>query len=145
MKYFILPLLLLVSCSTKPNLEVESLYWSRRDLASSVVNTPDPEKQSLMFGQRVVISWSVSKKDFNSGPLALFIRIKLKNNEEIDQRVPLDKPSGIFYVPIYGNDFTKKGGLQSYSVQLLSGDKLLATRKHKLWVEPIRMANSDSE
>jgi hypothetical protein len=142
MKYFLPLLIFLASCSTKPHLEVESLYWSRRDLASSVVNTPDPEKQSRMFGQRVVISWSVSKKDFNSGPLELFIRVKLKDNEEIDQRIPLDNPSGTYYIPIYGDDFIKKGGLQSYSVQLLSGGKPIASRKHKLWVEPITISQS---
>lgn len=138
MKYIIIPIMTtLASCSSVPHLEVASQYWSRRDLASTVINTPDPEKNSQLFGQRLNISWYVPKKNFQSGSADLFLRVKLKNNEEINQTIPLKSSSGTYQFPIYGDDFTKKGGLLSYSVELRSGGKTLKTENHKLWVEPI--------
>ena len=139
MKYFILPLLIfsLVSCSTSPHLEVTNQYWSRKDLASFIVNTPDPSKNDPIFGQRLIMSWSVSKKTFDSGPLELLIKVKLKNNEQIDQIIPLKETSGSYYFPIYGDDFTKKGGLLSYFVELKSNGETIGVCRHKLWVEPI--------
>ena len=138
MKNFILlPVICgLVGCTTS-SLDVTSQYWSRRDLASTIIDTPDPRKNDSNFGQRLLISWSVSKKIFNEGVLELHIKIKLKNGELISEVIPLQKASGCYPFPIYGDNFTKKGGLASYFVELQSNGHTIETYQNKLWVEPI--------
>jgi hypothetical protein len=129
----------LTSCSRKP-LDVSTQYWSRKDLASVIIDTPDPAKNHPKFGQKILISWSVSKKILSQGPLELDLKVNLKNNERIYRKVLLKKRSGTYQFEIYGDDFTKKGGLLSYFVELQSNGKPINTKRHKLWVEPITIA-----
>lgn len=138
MKYLILSIIAvsLTACSTKP-LDVTTEYWSRKDLASSIMDTPDPNKDKPIFGQRILISWSVSKKTFDEGLLELLIKVKLKNGQQTDQKIALEKSSGTYIFPIYGDDFTKKEGLQSYLIELQSNGQTIGTKRHKLWVNPI--------
>lgn len=138
MKYllFFIITISLFSCTREP-LDVSTQYWGRKDLASVIIDTPDPAKNHPLFGQRILISWSISKKEFEEGALSLHIKVNLKNNERIDQIVPLNERSGSYQFKIYGNDFVKKGGLLSYLIELQSDGKVIATKQHKLWVEPI--------
>ena len=126
----------LTSCSSA-NLYVRSEYYSRQNLASYAVDTPDPRKDSSDFGQRLVIGWSMTESVFQSAPSELVLRVKLKNGEEKVSKIVLTKRQGRTFYPIFGNDYTKKGGLQSYLVQLESGGKVLTSSKHKLWVQKI--------
>lgn len=132
-------LLGLTSC-TKADLSVRSEYYNRQQLASFHVDTPDPKKMGDAFGQRLIIGWSVPEKTFQEAPLELELRVRLKNGEEKSSKIVLKKREGHTFYPIFGKDFTKKGGLQSYLVRLCSNEKILARSRHKLWVERIKIA-----
>lgn len=129
-------LLLLTSCS-KPTLTVEPGYFTRKDLASSYVGTPDPNKQKPIFGQRLYITWNHPEADL---PLELHIQVRLKKKGFLDKKVPLSTSSGEYIFPIVGNDFTEEGGLLSYKVEILSHDKVIDSSRHKFWVEDIHFS-----
>jgi len=134
----LLPLLsfFFASCSTA-HLYVRSENYSRQDLASYAMDTPDPRKTSPDFGQRLVINWQVAESTFQKGPLELVLSVKLKNGEEKTSKTVLTKRQGRTFYPIFGNDYVKKGGLQSYFVELRSCGKTLTSSQHKLWVKKI--------
>ena len=136
---FIFSCIALSSCK-KSTLEVKSEYFSRSSLASSVVDTPDPRKTGDAFGQRLVISWNVTQKEFDSSPISLVVHIKLKNGEIVTTKIDLSKREGSTFYPIFGKDFTKKGGLQSYLVELKSNKKTISICKHKLWVDKLNIS-----
>lgn len=134
----VVALVLCTGCS-KADLSVRSEYYNREHLASSVMDTPDPRKESSAFGQRLIINWSVPNEIFKQGPLELVLKVRLQDGEEKDTKILLKKSFGQTFYPIFGNDFTKKGGLQSYYAELLSNGKKLAKSRHKLWVEKINI------
>lgn len=140
--FSLLPFLSLfcVSCSTA-HLHVRSEHYSRQDLASYAMDTPDPRKTSADFGQRLVIHWQVTENTFQKGPLELVLSVKLKNGEEKKSKTVLTKREGRTFYPIFGNDYVKKGGLQSYLVELKSCGKTLTSSQHKLWVKKINTAS----
>ena len=136
---FIFSCITLSSCQ-KSTLDVKSEYFSRNSLASSVVDTPDPRKSGDAFGQRLVISWNVTQQEFDSAPINLIVNIKLKNGEIVTTKIDLSKREGSTFYPIFGKDFTKKGGLQSYFVELKSNNKTISVCKHKLWVDKLKIS-----
>jgi len=133
-------LLLLASSCNRPTLSVDTGYFTRKDLASYHVGTPDPNKQSPIFGQRLYVSWNVTNEEFTKAPLTLHLQVHLKKGGLLDKVVALDTPEGSYIFPIVGDDYTGKGGLLSYKVDLLSGDTALATSRHKFWVEEIKFS-----
>jgi len=139
--YIIFLLFLLSSCASKP-LDVQTEYWRRQDLASYIIDTPDPAKAEPLFGQRIRISWSVSKKEFNQGPLSLEITVRLRNDEKLFHTKTLESPSGEYLFEVIGDNYTKKGGVLSYRVDLLSNGTIIHERHHKFWVEEITVTDS---
>ncbi len=133
--------LLLLSCScNRPTLSVETGYFTRKDLASYHVGTPDPNKQSPIFGQRLYIHWDVPNDEFEKGPLTLHLQIHLKKDGLLKKAIDITEAKGSYVFPIVGEDYTTKGGLLSYKVGLFSGDKELLSSKHKFWVEEINFS-----
>ena len=128
---------LFCSCS-KADLYVRSEYYSREQLASCIIDTPDARKTNPYYGQRLIINWSMTESTFTSGPKELILRVKLKNGEEKKSTLTLLERQGRTFYPIFGADFFKKGGLQSYLIELKEGKEVLAKSKHKLWVEKIK-------
>lgn len=129
-------LLFISSCSSS-HLSVRSDFFNKSDLASVKINTPDPDKTAPIFGERIYVDWYTPYSVFKEAPLALHLRIKLKNGEEKDTVVPLESSFGSYMYSICGEDFNEKGGLLSYYIFLTSGEKVIASSRHKLWVDTI--------
>lgn len=135
MRVIFLLLFFCSACSNAP-LSVQTEYFSRNDLASVIVDTPDPGKQQHIFGQRLYISWSVTEEQFEQ-PLELDCHIKLKNGQVLEQKIRLKLPVGTYIFPIIGENYTTNGGLLSYQIKLKANGKVLATTQHKFWVKKI--------
>lgn len=140
MRVALLLLALFVTSCNRPTLSVETGYFTRKDLASSHVGTPDPNKQNPIFGQRLYISWNVTPEEFANAPLKLHIKARLKKEGMLEKTVLLESAKGSYTFPIVGDDYTKGKGLLSYKVQLISGDKELAESRHKFWVEELQFS-----
>jgi hypothetical protein len=143
MRYLFLLILTLTACN-KPTLSVRSEYYGRNHLASVHVDTPDARKESHAFGQRLMISWSVSESTFEEGSLELIVQVALKNGEIKTSKVVLTQRQGQTFYPVFGKDYTKKGGIESYRVELQSKGQIVAKSQHKLWVERIKITQSTS-
>lgn len=132
----LLCIILFLSCSQAP-LSVQTEYFRPKDLASSVIGTPDPDKEADIFGQRIRICWSLSKEDFSKGAVELVIAVRLKNSDEQTRTYPITTRSGELTYPVVGPDFFEKGGVLSYSIQLQAGTEILAESKHRFWVDKV--------
>lgn len=138
--YALLLTLLLASCSHhNAPLSVQTEYWRQKDLASYVVDTPDPQKQQSVFGQRIRIAWSANASDRKKGPLSLEVTVRLKNSDELHKTYQLQRSSGELIFPVVGSNFSEKGGILSYSIALKAGTETIAERKHRFWVEKIKV------
>lgn len=131
----LLTALIFCSCSHS-KLSVETTFFGRKDLASTIVGTPDPSKQLPIFGQRLNISWNAP----GDPSLSLQIEVRLKKGDKLTKTVPLETSSGTYIFPIVGENYTQKGGILSYKVALLSNGAPLAESKHKFWVEDIHFS-----
>ena len=128
-------LLSLQSCS-QSTLDVRSIYFNKHTLASCVVDTPDPDKNSPYVGQKLVIQWHIPYQEFAQGPIHLQIRYRLKNGDDREESVEVAHMIGRHIITFMGRDFLE-GGLLSYKVDLVAGENVLAESRHKLWVEKV--------
>lgn len=126
----------LAACQ-KPYLSVKMRPFDRNDLASTIVDTPDPIKEAPIFGQRLYIRWYVPETLFKCAPVTLNIRVRFNNGEEAYQDVPLHERWGNFLWVVTGDDYINKGGIMAYRIALIADNKILAKTDHKFWVEKI--------
>ncbi len=131
----------IVSCS-HPYLSVRSDYFSRKDLASYHLDTPDPRKNQAIYGQRIYISWYLPSKEFSEGTTFLEIQVPLKNGKILSEKKPLERRFGRYNYPIQGDVYTESGGLLSYLVQITNDGKVIAESRHKFYREPIKSQES---
>ncbi len=139
MRVILLLLALSVSSCKSPTLSVDTGYFTRSDLASVKIGTPDPHKQEPIFGQRLYISWNATKEQMALGPLQLHIKVLLKKGKMLDEKVPLHTAAGTYIFPITGTNYTEEGGLLSYEIALLANDTQLSVSRHKFWVDQINI------
>ena len=126
------------SCK-RPPLQVEAAYFTRKDLASTPMGTPDPNKLLPIFGQRLYIKWNTEKK----APLELYVRVMLKKGKLLEEKIPLKESSGSYIFPIVDKNYTEEGGLLSYKIELLKNGKVISTSRHKFWVDPITFSDQE--
>jgi hypothetical protein len=137
---FTLFLLLAATSCKSPTLSVETGFFSRKDLASSVVDTPDPNKQKPIFGQRLYINWHLTPQEFAQKPVELKIQVRLKKDQLLEETVPITTASGSYIFPIVGDNFTKNRGLLSYQIKIIGNGHELAASRHKFWVDQIQFS-----
>ena len=137
MKYIIVVICILLCSCSSPTLLVRSSYYSQRNLASTVVDTPDPRKDTPYFGQRISMQWHIPASIYNQNPCELHIVYRLYNGEEKTKTFPLEQSLGEYILVIDGDDYVKKGGLLSYLVTILQDNKIIAESHHKFWVNKI--------
>ncbi len=131
-------LCLFCGCS-KPTLSVRMYPFDRNDLASCIVDTPDPLKEEPIFGQRLSITWYVPERQFIANATTLQIHVRFENDTEIVENIPLQSRWGSYLWSVVGNEFINRKGILSYHIALLSQEKVIAQSKHKFWVESIQI------
>lgn len=127
---------MIISCS-HPYLSVRSDYFSRKDLASYHLDTPDPRKNQAIYGQRIYTSWYLPNDLFSEEKTFLEIRVHLKNGQDLFEKKPLKRRIGRYTYPIQGEVYTESGGLLSYLVQITTDGKVVAESRHKFYRESI--------
>lgn len=134
---FCLVMVSLTGCM-KPSVQARSSYTSRRDLASYVIDTPDPEKSTKRLGQRIWVTWDTPTYDDNTH-IDVFLRYQ--DGQERKEIHPVSSRIGEMYVEISPREVALTGGLLSYKINLVQKDQVLATSKHKLWVEKVEISD----
>jgi len=118
---------------------VQSDYFSKKNLASTAVDTPDPHKDIAYFGQRILIDWYIPLSTFNKNPCTLHIDYRLRNAEEENQVLEITKPIGSYTFLIKDEDYSKKGGLLSYLITIQQEKNIVAESRHKFWMNKIHV------
>jgi hypothetical protein len=136
-KTIFLILAVLSTACARPSLDVRTDYFTKKQLASTQLDTPDPRKTSNDFGQRILISWHVPAATMKEGPCSLTLHVRYKNGEEYKEAWPITSSMGKKIFHIYGDDYSKKGGLLCYSATINSNGKAITKSNHKLWVEKV--------
>jgi hypothetical protein len=142
---FFAPLLLLTGCRfPDPSLTVHTDYISRENLASYYVNTPDPRLNNPSVGQRLVISWALSKADLKREDLHLEMTLRFRNREEHFEKIPICKRVGTYVYTLMDEDYFAKRGILTYNIDLMAGECLLTRWQHQIWTELIQIEHTPS-
>lgn len=131
----IIALFTLTACSSA-KVRARTLYTNRSNLASRILDTPDPAKGATGLGQCIWIHWNVSQQ---YDDLKLDVTIRFENKTERHEQFPVQGLFGTQTVEIPSSEYTENGPLLSYQILLLSGERVIASTKHKLWVEKIEI------
>lgn len=137
-------LFFLCSCSST-SLTVRSQNFDRTQLASYIIDTPDPQKNNPPFGERLIISWSASMKDYTKDHLDLVLRIRFRKGKELEKTIHLTQRNGSLIYPILGKEYIENGGVMSYLITLESDGKVIGQSKHKMWVDKIRPSSKSKQ
>lgn len=147
MKFIIFIFLLLAgsSCSHRTShLNVQTVYLTRESLASYYVESPDPMLLDPPVGQKLLVSWGLPYNYLDYDDLHLHISIRLKNHEEVDLNIPVEKTSSFYTYTILGETYFETKGILTYKVDLMGGGCILEEWRHQLWHEMIRVGEESS-
>ncbi len=127
------------SCTT-PLLSVRSDYYNKKNLASCVVDTPDPRKDHPYYGQRIYINWALPFSTLKKAPCTLRILYRVnKSEEEGVEEHAITNALGSSVFRIGEERYKETGGLLSYKIAIIQEGKEIAVSKHKFWVEKITL------
>ena len=135
--YKLLILLLLLTACYRPTLNLQTDYISKHQLASFIVNTPDPSLFDPPIGQRLILTCSIPKKLYTPQGLWIYLKIRFRNFEQIEKKIKVCSPSGTYIYSILNQEFLDKKGILTFQAQLFYHDQILEEWKHQLWTELI--------
>ncbi len=130
--------LFLCACSS-PYVAARSFYTSRKDLASYVLDTPDPEKTSMGLGQLIWVRWKAPQTD---NDLVIDATLRFTDGSEKAISYSLDGKGGWLMIEIPAEERQQRGSLLSYKIILRHNKEILASTQHKLWVEKVEIMDS---
>ena len=136
--FLLLALLFCAGCS-EPKIQARTFYTSRADLASYVIDTPDPDKSTKGLGQVLWISWSNPSLIVDETTIDVILRFK--NEKERKVSYPIVQRAGWLMVEITPEERQANDGILSYHIELRQNKSIIASTKHKLWVEKITITN----
>jgi hypothetical protein len=130
-----LSLLALSGCTT-PSVQARSFYTSRRDLASYIVDTPDPDKETKRAGQKIWVRWFTPSYNDKT---TLNATIRFEDGTERKEQYPISSHAGDLSIEISPDECTATGGVLCYKIVLCQDSIPLATTRHKLWTEKVEI------
>lgn len=140
-RFFKLLLLLLafnlLSC-TQSRLVVQTQYFSHENLASFYVGTPDPLQNDPPVGQSLLIFWKLGCEYSDDKDITIKYTIRFRDKNEIQDSFKVTRSRGYFTYSLYNDDYFKKGGIQTYKVDLLIDDVVIEEWRQHLWKELIK-------
>lgn len=135
----------LPGCRT-PVLEVDLVYVGARSLASYWVCTPDPQLIDPPVGQRLVLMWRLSQKQFQQlvAP-KLHLRVRLADYEEKSFWWDITTPSGKVIYSNVGTNECPPPNIGTYRVEIESEGKVVYCVEQALWTEWIQLQGGELE
>lgn len=134
---WILGLVCLTSCC-REFVTVRTEYFNRHNLASYYVDTPDPKLSYPEVGQRLILSWNFPDEIYHQPDLHFELTIRFGNKQEVKERLNAFDRHGIFTYTLFDDVFFEYEGIQTYKVDLYSGDTPISEWRHQLWVDLIQ-------
>jgi hypothetical protein len=125
----------------KQYLYVQQQWVDKSYLASSHVNTPDPEQLSPPYGRRINISWNFPVSQFRKG-LTLIVTVRFNDNTQDIHNINISRKSG--YTSLYFPDKVEgniKKVVTYKMVVVTQQGEIIETWKHQLWVDMIAVGD----
>jgi hypothetical protein len=129
--------LLLCSSCCRDYVTVRTEYFNRHSLASYYVETPDPKLDCPEVGQRLILSWAFPNEIFSQPNLHFDLTVRFGNKQEVKRTFDVYDRCGIYTYTLSDSQFFEYDGIQTYKIELFSGDQLLEEWRHQLWVDLI--------
>lgn len=137
--------ILLTSCSQR-YINAHTVFLNRSQLASYHVETPDPNLNHPLMGQRLLVNWNVPLWLIQSYPdLHLEITIRFGDRTEIVKKVRVSRTSGYYLYEILDENYFDKEGILTYKIDLISNGEIIEKWRHQLWAEIITVGENNSE
>lgn len=143
--YFLLTALLFLSACAPSGLSVRVDYLNHDTLASYHVNTPDPRLCCPPLGERLVISWSLSRETLDQQLTELVVNIRLRNHTSVDERLTICEPTGSFTYTLLDDNYFSCGGILAYQAQIVQGETVIDVWKHQIWTELIQFDDLEED
>jgi hypothetical protein len=111
--------------------------YSRKDLPSYHIDTPDLLKANILPTEVLAIDWKLpSSSDSASYHLNVTMRFFDESEKEVD--IPLSSLFGKKIIELSQDEYKgSKGGIKSYRILLMEGSNIIAQTRHKLWEDKI--------
>lgn len=129
--------LCMTSCTRNEFISAQTSYITRQALASYHVGTPDPYLCTPIYGQHLIVKWSLPTSFKAYSDLRIAATLRFRNRAQNTLVIPINIPSGIYVYTLRDNEFCETKGILTYKLELLGGNCLLQEWKHQLWVELI--------
>lgn len=127
---------LLTGCC-KNGISVQNQYFSRDDLASHIMDTPDPERNCPPIGQRLIVQWKFPHQLVEQGDLSLLMTVRLRDYSEENFTIPITRSHGIYLYELCNQRYFDTCGVATYKIETWSCGELIDVWKHQLWIELI--------
>ncbi len=127
--------LCLSSCS-EPVLSSFTEFIDNEYSAAAQLNI-EPVGIHEIFGQQVIVTWSLPYRMYKSLPLTLHLWVYYGSGEVERLTYEVPKLSGYRIYCLKGKDYEVRQSIVSYRVALLNQGKEIISRRHHLWMEVI--------
>lgn len=131
-----------MSCTQR--LDVQTRYLGLETLASYYVGTPDPQLDRPPVGQRLIISWNLTKENLTLNDLHLRVTVRLRDHKEHVVTVPITNRKGYYFYDVTNHDYCETGGIVTYKVEIVGKGQIIDCWRHPLWVELIKFEPSQT-
>lgn len=134
---------LLFQACQPPLLQVQTEFFSKKNLASQRVGTPDPIKDLCLTGQRLVINWNFPKNWSPDLEPILHLNMRFKKQQEETNYFLIHKRKGYCFYELTQQAYQEKGEIISYQVKIMDGNDLLCDWRHPLWSQLITLEEEE--
>lgn len=144
LKFLCLFFLCFASCSRSP-LHIQTTYLSKHDLASFIINTPDPALYDPPIGQKLILTWAIPKQYQGHEDLSILLKIRFHNHESLEKTIKVGSSHGVYVYCLLNDDYCDKKGILTYKAELYQNSCLITQWLHQLWVDPITFKTESAE
>ncbi|SPN73260.1 hypothetical protein C10C_0073 [Chlamydia serpentis] len=92
-----------------------------------------------IFGQQVVVTWSLPSRMRRCLPLTLYLWVYYGNGKVEKLTYEVNQSAGYRVYCLKGLEYKEFQGIISYRVALYSGNQEIVSRRHHLWMEVISL------
>ncbi|EPP38078.1 hypothetical protein BOKEGFJH_00441 [Chlamydia avium] len=129
-------ILSLSSCS-QPSLSSFTEFIDNDYTAGAQLGIEQGAGHDELFGQQVVVTWSLPYRMQKLLPATLHLSIYYGDGKTEKLTYEVRQLSGYSVYCLKGDDYYNRQGIVSYKVSLLSEDKEIVSRRHHIWTEVI--------
>jgi hypothetical protein len=136
--------LMLTGCSST-GISVQNQYFSREDLASHIIGTPDPERNCPPIGQRLIIQWKYPHDAVETANMQLVLTVRLRDYTEERLIIPINNSRGTYLYELRNQRYFDSCGIATYKIETWACGRLVDVWRHQLWTDLITIDQQNDD